>query len=69
MSVKEIEIAIEGLTPQQLAEFRDWFARFDAERWDRHFEADVVAGKLNKLGEKAIFDVHHRGSADQNGDA
>ena len=32
-----------------LAEFRRWFAEFDAAAWDRRLEADVTAGKLDAL--------------------
>jgi hypothetical protein len=37
-----------------LAAFRRWYASFDAEVWDRQFEVDVNAGKLNALGDKAL---------------
>jgi hypothetical protein len=37
-----------------MAELRQWFATFDAEEWDRQFEADVRAGKLDALAEKAL---------------
>jgi hypothetical protein len=37
----------------ELAEFRKWYAEFDAQAWDRQFEADVKAGKLAALGEAA----------------
>lgn len=33
------------LSPEQLAELRDWFAAFDSETWDGQFEADVRAAK------------------------
>jgi hypothetical protein len=45
---------IEQLSPEELAEFRRWFAEFDAHLWDRQFEADVKAGKLHALAEKAL---------------
>jgi hypothetical protein len=45
---------IEQLSPEELAEFRRWFAEFDAHLWDRQFEADVKAGKLDALAEKAL---------------
>jgi hypothetical protein len=35
---------------------RDWFYKFDNEVWDKQFESDVKAGKLDKLAEKAISD-------------
>jgi hypothetical protein len=37
-----------------LAVLRDWFMDFDAEAWDRQFEADVEAGKLDSLAERAL---------------
>lgn len=51
--VQEVERQIEALTKEELAAFRRWFAEFDAEAWDRQFEADVSAKKLDRLGEQA----------------
>lgn len=56
MSVHEIEAAVSQLTPQDLAAFRRWFVEFDAEAWDKRFEEDVAAGRLDKLGEEALAD-------------
>ena len=36
--------------------FREWFAKFDSDVWDRQFEADVQAGKLDRLAERALGD-------------
>ena len=52
--VEKIEGEIQFLTPQELAAFREWFAAFDAEAWDRQFEADVSAGKLDAMAERAL---------------
>jgi len=52
--LESIERQIEDLSPQEMAELREWFATFDAEAWDRQFEADVRAGKLDALAEKAL---------------
>jgi hypothetical protein len=52
--VESIEQQIEKLSPQELAAFRRWYAAFDAEAWDRQFEADVKAGKLDVLADKAL---------------
>ncbi|WP_293163672.1 hypothetical protein [Okeania sp. SIO2C9] len=52
--LKEIEKAISQLSPQDLTEFRRWFAEFDAEAWDQQFETDVTTGKLDGLAEKAL---------------
>jgi hypothetical protein len=56
MTVKEIEKAIEKLSEDGLSDLRDWFYKFDNEVWDKQFESDVKAGKLDKLAEKAISD-------------
>jgi hypothetical protein len=56
-TITEIERAIERLSPQELARLRAWFADFDAERWDRQFEADVAAGRLDKLADEALGDL------------
>ena len=52
--VEKIEQQIKQLSEEELARLREWFAAFDAEAWDRQFEADVSAGKLDALGEKAL---------------
>lgn len=56
-TIQEIEQAIRGLGPQDLAKFRDWFAEYDAEVWDRQIEQDVAAGRLDKLAEEALRDL------------
>jgi hypothetical protein len=53
-TLQEIEQAISQLSPDELALFRNWFAQFDAERWDQQFAADVASGRLNALAEKAL---------------
>jgi hypothetical protein len=55
--VTEIERAVRNLAPQELAQFRDWFVQFDAEQWDRRFEADVAAGRLDGLAAEALNDL------------
>jgi hypothetical protein len=52
--VESIEHEIEQLSPEELAAFRAWYTRFDAESWDRQIEADVKAGKLDALAEQAL---------------
>jgi len=58
--VQGIERQVEALSQQELAEFRDWFAAYDAEVWDRRFEADAKSGKLDAFAEKAL-DAHAKG--------
>ncbi|NJL83926.1 MAG: hypothetical protein HC890_15115 [Chloroflexaceae bacterium] len=52
--MSEIEQAVRQLSPEEISAFRAWFAAFDAELWDRQFEADVAAGHLDTLAEKAL---------------
>ena len=51
--VEELEQAIHLLSPEEFATLRDWFAEREAEAWDRQFEEDVRAGKLDALAEAA----------------
>lgn len=54
--VEAIEQQIENLSSDELAAFRRWYVAFDAEAWDRQFQADVKAGKLDAMAEKALRD-------------
>jgi hypothetical protein len=56
-TVHDIEQAIRALKPEDLAALRDWFAAFDAERWDRQLEQDVAAGRLDRYAEEALRDL------------
>jgi hypothetical protein len=53
-NLQEIETAISKLSADELAAFRAWFAEFDAEMWDRQFEEDVAAGRLDGLADRAL---------------
>jgi hypothetical protein len=52
--IEDLERQIKQLSAEELAEFRRWYAEFDAQSWDRQFEADVKSGKLDVLAEKAL---------------
>jgi hypothetical protein len=56
-TVRQLEEAVRRLSDQERAEFRAWFAEFDAAEWDRQFEADVAAGRLDWLAEEARRDA------------
>ncbi len=56
-TIQQIEQAIRQLSTEERAAFRAWFAEFDAEEWDRQFESDVTAGRLNWLIEEARQDL------------
>jgi hypothetical protein len=55
-NVKSIEKAVESLPSSELAEFRRWFAEFDADAWDRQIEQDAAAGKLDAMAAEALAD-------------
>ncbi len=54
VDLEEIERAVSQLSNDELAKFRTWFAEFDAADWDQQFEADVAAGRLDALAQKAL---------------
>ena len=56
-TVFEIEMAIQKLSRNDLTAFRDWFQEFDAAAWDKQFEQDAVAGRLDALAVEAIRDL------------
>jgi hypothetical protein len=56
-TIQEIEDAIRMLPDEELAALRAWFAEFDAAAWDRQFEQDVAAGRLDALADEALTDL------------
>ena len=60
--VEEIERDLAALPPGELAEFREWYERFDAAAWDRQIEMDVAAGRLDALANQALAD-HEAGKS------
>ena len=55
-TIQEIEQAVSRLTPAELRRFREWFEKFDATAWDKQFEKDAKAGKLDQAANHAIAD-------------
>ena len=54
--IENIERQIEALSPEELAQFRAWFLEFDWAAWDRQLEADIQAGKLDRIAQEARRD-------------
>jgi hypothetical protein len=52
--IENLERLIKELSAKELSKFREWFSAFDAEAWDRQFDSDVRAGKLDALADKAL---------------
>ena len=57
--VESLEHEVEKLTPEELKVFREWFAAYDADFWDREMERDVAAGRLDRLAAEALAE-HER---------
>jgi hypothetical protein len=55
--LKEVEEAVRGFSAEDLAAFRTWFAKFDAEVWDRQIGDDVEAGRLDTFAEEALREL------------
>lgn len=47
--LEQLEQQILQLSPEDLAKFRAWFIELDHHLWDKQIEADVAAGKLDRL--------------------
>jgi hypothetical protein len=55
--ISKIEVAVAKLSREDLSVFRDWFQEFDVQAWDKQFENDVSAGRLDALAEEALRDL------------
>ena len=62
--VEAIEAQVKRLDADELRAFREWYAEFDAEIWDRQFESDVESGRLDKAAERALRDYEAGKSTD-----
>jgi len=56
-TLDQIEDAVRRLSAADRAAFRAWFAALDAGEWDRQFDADVAAGRLDWLADEARADA------------
>ena len=52
--VENLEGQVKELSADELRAFREWFAEFDAEVWDRQFKSDVENGKLDEAAARAM---------------
>lgn len=51
--IEQLEKRVQSLSTDDLAKFRAWFIEFDSHIWDRQIEADLKAGKLDRVIEEA----------------
>jgi len=52
--VEEIKSALESLSEEEYARFRNWFTEKDWMKWDKQIEADSGSGKLDFLIKEAL---------------
>jgi uncharacterized HAD superfamily protein len=57
-TLEAAERAVAQLSEQELTQFRQWFAKYDADLWDTQLEADAAAGKLDSLAQEALAEYH-----------
>jgi hypothetical protein len=62
--VEELESQIMGLLPEEFRELRAWVAEHDAEVWDRQFDKDVRAGRLDAIADQALRDFSEYRASD-----
>jgi len=51
-----LEEEIKKLSPEEMAQLRDWLLELDAEQWDREIERDAASGRLDQVFEKSLAD-------------
>lgn len=56
MSLDDLKSAVTTLPPGDLQRFSEWLEEYLADRWDDRIEADILAGRLDKAGQRAIDD-------------
>jgi len=54
--IQKLEQEIRELAPGELATFRKWFETYYSDQWDSQIEEDALAGKLDRLAQKALAD-------------
>ena len=57
-TVEQITGAVKRLPKKDFAQFRKWFAEYDAAVWDRQPEQDAAAGRLDVLAREALREHH-----------
>jgi len=51
-----LEEEIKKLSPEEVAQLRDWLLELDADQWDREIERDANSGKLDEAFENSLAD-------------
>ena len=57
MSATEIIEQMQKLPPAEVFELSQWLREYEASLWDQQIEADIRAGKLDKLGQETLAEL------------
>jgi hypothetical protein len=57
MSATEIIEQVQKLPPAEVFELSQWLRQHEASLWDQQIEADIRAGKLDKLAQEALTEL------------
>jgi hypothetical protein len=60
----EIAKAVQELSADELARFREWFVGYDQALWDKQMEGDIAAGRFDSLADEALEDLKKNRCAD-----
>jgi hypothetical protein len=55
-TVAEIENALQNLPVDDAWKVADWLQDYLDSKWDKQIDADIAAGKLDKLADEAVAD-------------
>ena len=55
-TVAEIENALQTLPVDDAWKVADWLQQYLDEKWDKQIDADIAAGRLDKLAGKSLDD-------------
>ena len=56
MSLQDLKVTISRLPGTELDAFAQWFEEVLADEWDKRIECDILAGRLDAAGQRAIAD-------------
>lgn len=54
--IKEFANQVQQLSRDELAEFRDWFGKYDSGEWDREIEEDILSSSPDRPADEAVAD-------------
>jgi hypothetical protein len=60
--IEDIKRAVSELGAEELAKFRAWFDKFDADRFDEEVKHDAQSGKLDGLADEALAEFRKGGA-------